>query len=115
MSEPPPIRIVATGADWTWYCDATIAFHVDNPHARIGRCKCGWRTSTAHPSQMQELLGMCDQHRETSARRRDEYLAARPRGRRAGEPGYVEELDAQIAAGLDAMRAIVNETEARYG
>lgn len=118
MSGPepiPPLVVLATGPDWTWYCDATIAFHVDNPHARLGRCKCGWRTSTAHPSQMQELLDLCDQHRETSARRRDEYRRSLPPDPRASEPGYAEELDAQILAGLDEMRAIADEMEQRYG
>lgn len=111
----PPLVVVNTGPDWTWYCDATIAFHTSDPHARLGRCRCGWTTSTAHPSQMRELMEMCDEHRETSARRRDEYLASRPRDPRAGEPGYLEELDAQIHAGLDEIRAIADEFEQRYG
>lgn len=115
MTDLPPIRIVATGPDWTWYCEATIAFHVDNPHARLGECRCGWRTSVAHPSQMQELLGLCDQHNATSARRRDEYLASRPRDPRAGQPGYLEALDAQIRGGLDEIRAIADEMEQRHG
>ena len=116
MASPiPPLAVVNTGPDWTWYCDATIAFHTSDPHARLGRCRCGWTTSTAHPSQMRELMEMCDEHRATSARRRDEYLASRPRDPRAGEPGYLEELDAQIHAGLDEIRAIADEFEQRYG
>lgn len=110
---PPPIRLLATGPDWTWYCDATIAFHVDNPHRRHGRCRCGWRTSEAHPSQMRELMELCDRHRDTSSQRRDAYLRSLPPDPRAGEPGYLEELDAQIRGGLDAMRAIADEMEGR--
>lgn len=64
---------------------------------------------------MRELMGLCDGHVAESRRRRDEYLASRPRDPRAGEPGYLEELDAQIGAGLDAMHAIVDEIGERYG
>lgn len=106
----PPIQILATGPDWTWYCDATIAFHVDNPHRRHGRCRCGWRTSEAHPSQMRELMSLCEQHLTTSGQRRDEHCRSQPPDSRSAE-----ELDAQIADGLDAMRAIVNEMDERYG
>lgn len=115
MSDVPPIQIIETGPDWTWYCNATIAFHTSDPHARLGKCKCGWQTSVAHPSQMRELMDLCDEHRETSARRRDEYLASRPRDPRANEPGYLEELDAQIRGGLDEIRTIADEMEQRYG
>ena len=108
--EPPPIEILAAGPDWTWYCDATIAFHVDDPHRRHGRCRCGWRTSEAHPSQMRELLDLCDGHLATSRQRRDEHCRSLP-----PDPRTVEELDEEILTGLAAMRAITDEMEQRYG
>lgn len=110
MADPPPIQILATGPDWTWYCDATIAMHATDPTRKRGQCRCGWRTSDVHPSQMQELMDLCDQHRDTSARRRDEYRRSLP-----PDPRTVEEIDAQISDDLDAMRAIIGEMEERYG
>lgn len=115
MTEPAPIQILATGPDWTWYCDATIAMHATDHSRRRGQCKCGWLTSGVHPSQMRELLDLCEQHLATSSQRRSEYLASRPRDPRVNEPGYIEELDAQISGGLDEIRAIADEMEQRRG
>jgi hypothetical protein len=107
---PPPIRVLATGPDWTWYCDATIAMHATDHSRKRGQCRCGWKTADVHPSQVRELLDLCEQHLATSAQRRDEY-------RRSLSPSTrtLEELDAEINAGLDAMHAIVGGMEQRYG
>jgi len=107
---PTPIQILATGPDWTWYCDATIAIHGADYSRRRGQCRCGWRTSDAHSSQMQELLDLCDRHRTTSAQRRGEYRRTLPPSTRTPE-----EMDAEINAGLDAIHAIIGEMEERYG
>lgn len=110
MTDAPPIRILATGPDWSWVCNGAIAIDPNDRSRRWGQCACGWKTSDVHPSRIQELLDLCEQHLATSGRRRDEYRRSLP-----PDPRTIEELDAEIRAGLDEIRGIVGAMEERYG